>query len=374
MWQGANGGVINSAVAVGDFNVDGHIDVLAAGRPNGLVGYWKFDENTGTSAADLSGTNGPTWTTGKYGKALNYNGVNQYVNMGNVLDFSTDDITFGAWINPANINQTKMFIGKRQSSGPYKQYQLMVGSPESTGNVTDSKKIAVVFYAGDAFSNSQCYRTVNDVIDGNWHFVLATRRGATVQIYVDGVIAALTTVVAGPVANVSNPADFNVGFNNSASYFDGKIDEARVYNRVLSAGEIAALYQTTKASVGTLRIHKGVGDGTFNATPVEVDNGLEKGQVAWGDADGDGDLDILTSGSDGTNSQLSVYLSTQSLTASNTTPTAPGTLAGTMGFNTSGVSVASFTWTAGSDSGTGSTGKRVDLRSANIHHIKFCVC
>jgi hypothetical protein len=227
------------------------------------VGYWKFDENTGTSAADLSGngytgtlTNGPTWTTGKYGKALNYNGVNQYVNMGNVL--------------------------------AYKQYQLMVGSPESTGNVTDSKKIAVVFYAGDAFSNSQCYRTVNDVIDGNWHFVLATRRGATVQIYVDGVIAALTTVVAGPVANVSNPADFNVGFNNSASYFDGKIDEARVYNRVLSAGEIAALYQTTKASVGTLRIHKGVGDGTFNATPVEVDNGLEKGQVAWGDADGDG--------------------------------------------------------------------------------------
>jgi predicted nucleotidyltransferase len=51
-WQGANGGVINSAVAVGDYNVDGNIDVLAAGRPKGLVGYWKFDENTGTATAD----------------------------------------------------------------------------------------------------------------------------------------------------------------------------------------------------------------------------------------------------------------------------------------------------------------------------------
>lgn len=57
-----------------------------------------------------------------------------------------------------------------------------------------------------------------------------------------------------------------------------------------------------------MRIHTGVGDGTFNATPVDVDVGFEKGNVAGGDADGDGDLDVLAAGTDGTNPQLSVYL------------------------------------------------------------------
>src|SRR3989338_5343069 len=61
----------------------------AQAQTSGLVGYWTFDEGAGTTANDSSGnnntgtlTNGPTWTTGKIGQALNFDGVNDYVDLG----------------------------------------------------------------------------------------------------------------------------------------------------------------------------------------------------------------------------------------------------------------------------------------------------
>src|SRR5262249_49373042 len=58
----------------------------AAAPTQGLIGYWKFDESTGTTAIDSSGlgnngilTNGPTWTSGKVNGALGFDGINDYV-------------------------------------------------------------------------------------------------------------------------------------------------------------------------------------------------------------------------------------------------------------------------------------------------------
>ena len=62
---------------------------------NGLVGWWKFDETSGTVAYDSSGngnhgtlTNGPTWTDGKIGGAINFDGINDYINLANNYGFS----------------------------------------------------------------------------------------------------------------------------------------------------------------------------------------------------------------------------------------------------------------------------------------------
>ena len=73
----------------------------------GLVGYWTFDEISGTNAADSSGqsndgtlVNTPTWTTGMADGALSFNGTNQSVSIAdaNSLDFGTADFSFAAWI------------------------------------------------------------------------------------------------------------------------------------------------------------------------------------------------------------------------------------------------------------------------------------
>jgi predicted nucleotidyltransferase len=356
---GSNLGVSYSAVAVGDYNVDGNPDVLAAGRVPGLVGHWKLDENTGTSAADLSGngitgtlTNGPTWTTGKYGYAVNFDGADDHVTMGdpNSLDI-VGQLTISAWIYPRTTGGGGLgrIFDKNSSVTGTAGYVLYLQNITVTNGLT--------FGIGDLSGSParSVISSANAVTLNQWQHVVVTYDGSKlVKIYVNNVVVGSNTFAEFPTANTNNAVIGGRTTSNTRN-FDGYIDDVRIYNRALSAAEVLALYQATKSSVGTLRIHKGVGDGTFNATPVEVDAGLEKGNVAWGDADGDGDLDIVTAGSDGSASQLGVYLSTQSLTASNTAPSVPGGLSASFSLNASSVSVASFTWTAGSDSGTGTT-------------------
>jgi hypothetical protein len=340
---GSNLGVTFSAVALGDYNVDGNLDVLAAGRPAGLVGYWKFDENSGTSAADLSGQgntgtfyNSPTWVTGTYGSGVNFGGGTAYVrsNLSKATMGSTPSLSF--WIKPTGAQSTKGIMQVANSLGDGVPWILLQRKNSTT----------ISWYFNDD------YRIDETVNDNTWYHLAVVYDGSTWRAYKNGVADGTYT---GPVGtNNGTYTWFGNGYNG---YFNGVVDDVRIYNRPLSAGEVLGLYQATKSSIGTLRIYSGGGDGTFNGTPVEVDAGLEKGQVAWGDADGDGDLDILTAGTDGLTSLVQVYLSTQSLTATNTAPSAPGTLAAAFSFSVGTVSVASFTWTAGSDSGTGSSGE-----------------
>src|SRR3989338_9509033 len=73
----------------------------------GLVGYWSFNEGIGPYAGDSSGnrnqgtlTNGPTWVDGKRGKALSFDGSNDYVNVASSTSLNiTNAITISGWIN-----------------------------------------------------------------------------------------------------------------------------------------------------------------------------------------------------------------------------------------------------------------------------------
>ena len=75
-------------------------------QPPGLVGYWNFDQGSGTIAYDSSGYNnhgtiyGASWTSGKVNGALNFDGLNDYVDCGNneTLD-PTQGATIEAWVN-----------------------------------------------------------------------------------------------------------------------------------------------------------------------------------------------------------------------------------------------------------------------------------
>ena len=78
---------------------------------NGLVGWWKFDEGSGTVAYDSSGngnngnlTNGPTWTTGKIGGALSFDGENDYVDVPSIQSVNGGGVTFAVWIKPTHFD------------------------------------------------------------------------------------------------------------------------------------------------------------------------------------------------------------------------------------------------------------------------------
>src|SRR5262245_59107499 len=72
----------------------------------GLVGYWTFDEGTGTVASDSSGhnntgtlKNGPLWTTGKLNTALQFDGIDDYVEVANSPSLSpTSAVSVSFWI------------------------------------------------------------------------------------------------------------------------------------------------------------------------------------------------------------------------------------------------------------------------------------
>jgi hypothetical protein len=102
---------------------------------SGPVGWWKFDESSGTTAADSSGSgntgsliNGPVWTSGQIGNALSFDGSNDVVNAGSSA--SLDDLpalTLSAWINPATATYGPQGTVATKGHG---SIQLLSGIPE----------------------------------------------------------------------------------------------------------------------------------------------------------------------------------------------------------------------------------------------------
>jgi hypothetical protein len=179
----------------------------------GLVAYYAFDETSGTTAADSSGngntgtlTNmtGSEWTTGKVGGALDFDGTNDYVNLGSVassapLALAGSAFTISAWV-------------------------------KTTSRVAVSQRILDKSTAGS-------------VVADTWNHVAVTGDVSNYQFYVDGIARSGTFVSGSYHSPPSVTANTAVGswLQNNARMFQGSIDELRIYSSALSAGEVAAL-------------------------------------------------------------------------------------------------------------------------------------
>jgi len=81
------------------------------------------------------------------------------------------------------------------------------------------------------------------VFDGTWHHVAGVRRGSQIELWVDGQLDATAAI---PFAVIGDDGGFAIGRNGECcEYFNGLMDEAKIWNRALSAGEIAAESRTT---------------------------------------------------------------------------------------------------------------------------------
>jgi hypothetical protein len=198
-----------------------------------LVGWWRFDENTGATASDNStnGNNGtlqgsplPIWVTGKYGYALQFDGSHNYVQIPDSPSLKPANITITAWINPANMATDTLY----SKSWPvctltYNRYGTWTPSFILTVSGTTYE-----LFAGSTISPSQ------------WWFLAATFDGSTMKIYIDGALSASMSA-SGSISWDTTPA--SIAHNNYGGYGAGIIDEVRVYNRALSTAEIQTYYQ-----------------------------------------------------------------------------------------------------------------------------------
>ena len=213
-------------------------------RESSLAGYWPFDERSGTVAYDASsaGNNGdltasasaPSWQTSgcKVGTCLTFNGSSTYT-----------QITGYKGISQASARTITMWI--KGSTGSTAQSLIGWGS-DSTGaeyviDVDETIDAAEVEVSGG-------YRTATtDIIDGTWHFVAVVFSGTDVSdhtIYVDGAAESITTTSAQALSTGSTE-DVLIGSDPIlAQYFNGTIDDVRIYSRALSAMEIEELYES----------------------------------------------------------------------------------------------------------------------------------
>ena len=198
----------------------------------GLIGHWKFDETSGTTAADSSGSGntgtltnmtGSEWTTGKGGGALDFDGTNDYVNLGTSLANNLGDVTFSAWIYRE---------GSTTSFGEIFAKNTIIAL--SVNNSND--KLRLNFADGSSWSP---YPESGSTLPLNqWVHVAGTRSGSTVKVYLDGVLEGTAT----NSRTGSNSNALGIGHKpGSGFFFNGLLDEVRYYDHALSAGEISAL-------------------------------------------------------------------------------------------------------------------------------------
>jgi glucose/arabinose dehydrogenase/fibronectin type 3 domain-containing protein len=218
---------------LGDFsNVSSVTTPIAPTAPTGLVAGYSFDAGSGSTAADSSGNNNTgtitaaTWTTGKYGGALNFNGsARVQVPSAPSLNL-TSGMTLAAWIKPT-VNQSGwVTIVQKQTDAYALNASNGAGALFPGGGTTTS--------SGWQYVSASSANPINV-----WTHVAVTYDGSTVRLYVNGTQVA-SQAGLGTIQTTTSP--LWIGGNNPyGEYFVGVIDDVRVYNRALNAAEIIAV-------------------------------------------------------------------------------------------------------------------------------------
>ncbi|MAH26654.1 MAG: hypothetical protein CMI19_06845 [Opitutae bacterium] len=192
---------------------------------NGLVGWWKFDETSGTVAYDSSGngndgslTGGPTWATGKIGGALSFDGVDDYVLVSK--DFGST-VSISAWAKRVSGNNVMLWCFGNQSSGP----DLFFSHNKICLNTWDSDTNLFGIFLVEA---------------NEWYNFSTIISSVETKLYVDGTLLGS--------ANYRSTAEKNFYISmkeqGQGDYaWNGSVDDVRIYDRALSAEEVQALYK-----------------------------------------------------------------------------------------------------------------------------------
>ena len=210
----------------------------------GLNGCWIFNEGGGIIVNDSTGNGNtgifgagaasPTWPAGKFGSALSFDG-GDYVDCGKKDSlFIRNAITISAWIkaNDWTPAATGMVVAK---SGPEKDHYLFY--PRATTN-----DFRFLIYRPTGTTNYATYDVSGFDVDKWYHFV-GTYDKIFIRLYVDGIEKA-TPVAETTVIGNTTVVETYIGSRKYEDLFiDGHIDHVMIYNRALSASEIAYLYR-----------------------------------------------------------------------------------------------------------------------------------
>ena len=194
---------------------------------SGLTNWWKFTADSGTSVTDTIGgntgtlTTGTAWTSGPPGSpvsafAISLNGTSQYMSFSQTSSMSVMSVS--TWINPTAVTggvYQAIIADIFNSSDKFAQFDIKGANPN-------------LYYLGDNLSSGT-------VSAGAWSNIILTLSGSTGIYYINGTSAGSFSFNASITFGAIGIA------TSSSNLFGGLIGETRIYNRVLSSTEAAAI-------------------------------------------------------------------------------------------------------------------------------------
>ncbi|MEI6327046.1 MAG: LamG domain-containing protein [Candidatus Roizmanbacteria bacterium] len=200
------------------------------------IAWYKMDEATWNGTADevkntmtntYNGTSsGGVYTTssGQYGRAGKFDGVNDYVGA-SVPMTQTDNWTLSAWVYPSALPQLGTIISNGNGTGVAGDgYAFGIGN----GSGASGSKLQGTISGTTYIDSGYTFATTN-----TWYHVTMERASGTIKFYVNGVQTANTS------ASVpTTPTVFRIGSQTAVRYFNGLIDDIRIYNYVRSQAQI----------------------------------------------------------------------------------------------------------------------------------------
>jgi hypothetical protein len=251
------------------------VNNVSTGPTNGLAGYWSFDSAylSGLTIFDQSGyggdmtSNATNSVTGQLGQALLFDGSSSYANVATTASTQrydlVGDLSLSLWVKTTNSTRDEALISRYSASGSGSGYLLRT-NPAGT--------VELLLGVANVAGGSSLATDVTRINDGNWHHVaVVIHLGTTVTFYVDG---ALSSNVAINSTAATADSFFQLGVNSwvpYGNYFTGTMDEVRIYDRALSASDVASLYLSVSVTPPVATLSPGLSQ-SFLATVQNATN------------------------------------------------------------------------------------------------------
>lgn len=223
-------------------------DLTLGNYQRGLVAYWNFDEGSGTIVNDSTGdgNTGTMYSSStpasffatsgcKINNCILFNGVDNWIDAGTNTSSRPNAFTIAAYIKHSTGSSYHL-VYWGTGSAPGVSVKLFSAQPQT-------------YMSGGSIKMYSSTSPVN-LWDGAWHFVAFTMTGNAIsdinnaQLFVDGQLQDVSSITN--TNNQTAKTLTQIGRRANTSYTTGMMDDLRIYNRVLSASEIQAIYNATK--------------------------------------------------------------------------------------------------------------------------------
>jgi len=204
-----------------------------------FVGHWRLDDGSGLIAADdrytsdgvLYNMNGNEWTTGKISGALEFNGSNDYIQIPHDSSLNgTTQLTYAAWVYPHSWSGVRQIMSKSVHGGGSGRAQMGVFSE---GNI--------LYGRAETNSGRKNIGTTLTTLN-EWAHIAVVFDSVSMSIYIDGSLANSMTFSNTSLIQTTDDICISKRVGTNQYYFNGLIDDVRVYNRAISSSEILTIY------------------------------------------------------------------------------------------------------------------------------------